>query len=406
MKFSVRISDIKAVIDKLYEAIRVMNPGMLLGVSACLMLDVRDGVLTMRISDYTLELSASADVHEGSQDGWALISVPVLNDTLETFEPSEILTVETHEREVDGELKKFLLISGADAGYDLLSRDFPFPGPVDFKAERRVVIAQSKLKYLIDRSMSLIRWPDDFHEYLSRLRLEVQPGQPSVLTSFATDRYTMATAEAQLHAPCEGGQFGAMLTRKSIRIMSDLLDGGSAEPVTLEFSRTKINAVINGYKLTGSLISCESFDFRSAIPDRAEDMIIDRRNLINSLVQVKKQCGKSRRVEMIFGDDAEPSAGDDHSSAADPAAGRCLLLQYTDAGKKSATLRVDGLIQRGKACRMGFLVPLLLPALREFGKCEKLLIRVAAERRLAVFAPYDPEGRLPISLRYLVGSAT
>lgn len=257
MKFSIPLIQLNKHIQQL-ASICPSDASRSGDVSQCVLFDVTRDTLTLKATDYSLEVSCRLPVSDVTSPGAIAINAAKLVGLCSKLDADAPVTFELDEG------NNTLSVSSGTSRSKLRARnadDFP-SFPFFDEAEQHVPVSQRVLRQLIESSIFCIA-TDDFRDYLRGLRLEIFE---STLTAFASDSHRLAIIETELDAKTDSPVM-ITVTQKFAYELTKILSQ-SDDRVDLLVSSNKIGINCNQYTVLSNLIVCDYPQVRSIIPKK------------------------------------------------------------------------------------------------------------------------------------------
>ncbi len=267
MRFSLQR---EVFLKPLAQVVNVVERRQTLPVLANLLVQVKDGQLSLTGTDLEVEMISRIAVDE-AQDGETTIPARKLFEIVRALPDGSKVTVsQTGEKiTVSAGRSRFTLAS-------LPANDFPSIDEVE--ATERVRVPEAALKELIERTAFAMA-QQDVRYYLNGLLFDLRENS---LRCVATDGHRLALCEAQY----EGGaqtKRQIIVPRKGVTELQRLLEGGDRE-LELEMGRGHIRVKRDDVTFTSKLIDGRFPDYEAVIPIGADKEVrIDREVLRASL---------------------------------------------------------------------------------------------------------------------------
>lgn len=328
MRFSLQR---EVFLKPLAQVVNVVERRQTLPVLANLLVQVRDGQLSLTGTDLEVEMVSRVNV-EDAADGETTIPARKLFDIIRALPDGSRVTVsQTAEKvTVQAGRSRFTLAS-------LPANDFPSIDEVE--ATERVTVPEGTLKELIERT-SFAMAQQDVRYYLNGLLFDLREDS---LRCVATDGHRLALCEAQYEGGAQAKR-QIIVPRKGVTELQRLLEGGDRE-VELEMGRGHLRVKRDDVTFTSKLIDGRFPDYEAVVPIGADQQVtIDREVLRASLQRAAILSNEKYRGVRI-----EVSPGQLKISAHNPE-------QEEAQEDVEADTRVDGLA-------VGFNVNYLLDAL-------------------------------------------
>lgn len=267
MRFSLQR---EVFLKPLAQVVNVVERRQTLPVLANLLVQVRDGQLSLTGTDLEVEMVSRVAV-EDSDDGETTIPARKLFDIVRALPDGSKVTVAqtTDKVTVQAGRSRFTLAS-------LPANDFPSIDEVE--ATERVRLPEATMKELIERTAFAMA-QQDVRYYLNGLLFDLRE---DTLRCVATDGHRLALCEA----PYEGGsqtKRQIIVPRKGVTELQRLLEGGDRE-LELEMGRGHVRVKRDDVTFTSKLIDGRFPDYEAVIPIGADKEVrIDREVLRASL---------------------------------------------------------------------------------------------------------------------------
>ncbi|MBQ9275820.1 MAG: hypothetical protein IJ228_13520 [Succinivibrio sp.] len=279
MQFTVTAKELFAALARLDEVTQDFDTKSIYSHATYLMLRVRQGVLTLKVSDELSTFSVTLQVAEQLCRTPRTLQVEreALREALQNFTPAELLLFSTEEtrwrryREHEHNLVEdhydyepdLYLVSQSYRCTLKYLYDEP-PPAYEFEHEeicQRLSLSARTLRALLQYAVCCTA-PHDYRDFLSGPQLKLLREQPQTLLCTASDGYKVAALEAQLCAPSDSQyDLECILRPRTVQQLLQLLGGESEEELLMEFSSYKCRIGVAGCTLKSSFI-------RRAIPDR------------------------------------------------------------------------------------------------------------------------------------------
>lgn len=328
MRFSLQR---EALLKPLTQVVNVVERRQTLPVLANLLVQVKDGQLSMTGTDLEVEMIARAAVDD-AQDGETTIPARKLFEIVRALPDGSKVTISQSGDKISVQAgrSRFSLAS-------LPANDFPSIDEVDASEHMRV--PEAALKELIERTAFAMA-QQDVRYYLNGLLFDLRD---AALRCVATDGHRLALCEAALEGPSQG-KHQIIVPRKGVQELQRLLEGGD-RVLDLEVGRSHIRVKRNDVTFTSKLIDGKFPDYEAVIPIGADrEVRIDREVLRAALQRTAILSNEKYRGVRI-----EVSPGQLRISAHNPE-------QEEAQEEVEADTKVDGLA-------IGFNVNYLLDAL-------------------------------------------
>lgn len=276
MRFSAHLSEL---IKQFREVARIAsgsgkkNDDITLNV----LLKIREKTLTIKATDYSIELEASIPLTDVQEEGDVTVNATKLIDVCSRNSNAENVQFYTDDN------RGVLIINADNTVYEIRTRSATeFPSFTDEEEFQSVVLSQKQLKKLIDLSIFCVS-NEDFRDYLKGVRFEAES---STLSVFSSDAHRMAMLETQLAKPVEQ-PVGALISKNGTEQISSIIDGNSDAPVELKFAKNSVSVNCNGYSLKSKLIVVPYPNVRTALPTNfSNEVVVDRSRFIELINRV------------------------------------------------------------------------------------------------------------------------
>jgi DNA polymerase-3 subunit beta len=266
MRFSLQR---EALLKPLAQVVNVVERRQTLPVLANLLVQVRDGQLSLTGTDLEVEMVSRSAVDD-AQDGETTIPARKLFDIVRALPDGSKVAISQQADKQQGEK---ITVQAGRSRFSLSSlpaNDFPSVDEVE--ATERVTVPEAALKELIERTAFAMA-QQDVRYYLNGLLFDLRD---SVLRCVATDGHRLALCEA----PLEGaGKRQIILPRKGVQELQRLLEGGD-RALELELGRSHLRVKRDDVTFTSKLIDGKFPDYEAVIPIGADrEVRIDREAL-------------------------------------------------------------------------------------------------------------------------------
>jgi DNA polymerase-3 subunit beta len=288
MKFSVHLSEI---IKQLKEVARLASSGSKKedDITLNVLMKVQNHVLSIKSTDYNIELEASIPLADAEEDGVIAVNASKLVDVCSRNSNTDNVQF------FDDETKGVLVINADNTVYEVWTRSAAeFPSFADEDEVQPLVLTQKQLKKLIDLSIFCVS-NEDFREYLRGVRFEAEGNTLSV---FSSDGHRMAILDTQI--PTTVAQpLGALLTKQGTEQISSIIDGSSDSNVELKFTKNSVSVNCNGYSLKSKLITVPYPNVRNIVPTNMSNQVILPRKRFVELIN-RVSVLSSKRVNGVM----------------------------------------------------------------------------------------------------------
>ncbi|MGX9718460.1 DNA polymerase III subunit beta [Stenotrophomonas acidaminiphila] len=260
----------EAFLKPLAQVVNVVERRQTLPVLANFLVQVQGGQLSLTGTDLEVEMVSRIAV-EDAQDGETTIPARKLFEIIRALPDGSRVTVsQTGEKiTVQAGRSRFTLAT-------LPANDFPSVDEVE--ATERVVVPESGLKELIERTAFAMA-QQDVRYYLNGLLFDLRD---QLLRCVATDGHRLALCETALENST-GSKRQIIVPRKGVTELQRLLEGGDRE-VELEVGRSHVRVKRDDVTFTSKLIDGRFPDYEAVIPIGADrEVKVDRESLRASL---------------------------------------------------------------------------------------------------------------------------
>jgi DNA polymerase-3 subunit beta len=260
----------EAFLKPLAQVVNVVERRQTLPVLANFLVQVQDGQLSLTGTDLEVEMVSRIAV-EDAQDGETTIPARKLFEIIRALPDGSRITVsQTGEKiTVQAGRSRFTLAT-------LPANDFPSVDEVE--ATERVVVPESALKELIERTAFAMA-QQDVRYYLNGLLFDLRD---QLLRCVATDGHRLALCETELENST-GSKRQIIVPRKGVTELQRLLEGGD-RAVELEVGRSHVRVKRDDVTFTSKLIDGRFPDYEAVIPIGADrEVKVDRESLRASL---------------------------------------------------------------------------------------------------------------------------
>lgn len=267
MRFSLQR---ETLLKPLTQVVNVVERRQTLPVLGNLLVQVKDGGLSLTGTDLEVEMVARTPV-DGGVDGETTIPARKLFEIVRALpDGSKVGISQSGERiTVQAGRSRFTLAT-------LPASDFPSVDAVE--ATERVRVPEAGLKELIERTAFAMA-QQDVRYYLNGLLFDLRD---SGLRCVATDGHRLALCELALDAAA--GKRQIILPRKGVQELQRLLEPGDRE-LELEIGRGHLRVVRDDVSFTSKLIDGRFPDYEAVIPIGADQEVRLDRELLRGALQ-------------------------------------------------------------------------------------------------------------------------
>ncbi len=267
MRFSLQR---EVLLKPLAQVVNVVERRQTLPVLANLLVQVKNGQLSLTGTDLEVEMIARAAVDD-AQDGEITVPARKWFEIVRALpDGSKVVVSQSGDKiTVQAGRSRFTLAS-------LPANDFPSIDEVE--ATERVQVPEAALKELIERTAFAMA-QQDVRYYLNGLLFDLGD---KTLRCVATDGHRLALCEAPLESG-GGGKRQIIVPRKGVQELQRLLEGGD-RTLELELGRSHIRVKRDDVTFTSKLIDGRFPDYEAVIPIGADrEVKVDREALRASL---------------------------------------------------------------------------------------------------------------------------
>lgn len=268
MRFSLQR---EALLKPLAQVVNVVERRQTLPVLANLLVQVKDGQLSMTGTDLEVEMIARAAVDD-AQDGETTIPARKLFEIVRALPDGSKVTISQSGDKITVQAgrSRFSLAS-------LPANDFPSIDEVD--ASEHMQVPEAALKELIERTAFAMA-QQDVRYYLNGLLFDLRD---ATLRCVATDGHRLALCEAALEGPGQGKR-QIIVPRKGVQELQRLLEGGD-RVLDLQVGRSHIRVKRDDVTFTSKLIDGKFPDYEAVIPIGADREVRIDREVLRAALQ-------------------------------------------------------------------------------------------------------------------------
>ncbi|ALU43641.1 DNA polymerase III subunit beta [Pseudoalteromonas rubra] len=236
------------------------------------LVEVKNGVLSMTGTDLEIELVANVTLEEQVSDASITLPAKKLLDICKSLPDGSLLQLSSQEHQ--------LLLTSGQSRFSLTTlaaEDFPnleqWDGEVEFK------ITRQELRQLLEAThFSMAN--QDVRYYLNGMSFEVDNSE---IKTVATDGHRLAIAQHQLGASLNT-QRQLIIPRKGVQEIMRLLPADD-EPLTIQFGSNHIRILDPEFTLTSKLVDGRFPDYRRVLPRGGDKLVNANREWLRSAFQ-------------------------------------------------------------------------------------------------------------------------
>lgn len=260
----------ETLLKPMQQVVGVVERRQTLPVLANLLVQVRDGRLSLTGTDLEVEMRASAAVDSG-EDGEITVPARKWFDLVRALPDGVKIDVQ-----VKGDR---VVMHAGRSRYTLASLPADeFPTTDEIEVADKIALPEGNLRRLLERTAFAMA-NQDVRYYLNGLLLDLRDHE---LRCVATDGHRMAMSEAKLDATVKGKR-QLIIPRKGVTELLGLFESGD-DVVTIEFSANHIRVRRADVTFTSKLIDGSFPDYEAVIPLGADKVVqIDRETMRNAL---------------------------------------------------------------------------------------------------------------------------
>lgn len=261
----------ETLLKPIQQVVGVVERRQTLPVLANLLVQVKDGRLSLTGTDLEVEMRASTTV-EATEDGTTTIPARKWFDLLRALPDGVKIDLR-----VEGER---VIMQAGRSRYTLATLPAEeFPANDEIAPAGTVSLSEGTLRKLLERTQFAMA-NQDVRYYLNGLLLDLRGTE---LRCVATDGHRMAMATATLEAPA-GGDRQLIVPRKGVTELLGLFGAGDGS-VTLEFSTNHIRVKREDVVFTSKLIDGRFPDYEAVIPIGADKIVKVARDALRNALQ-------------------------------------------------------------------------------------------------------------------------
>lgn len=264
MKFSVSREDI---LKPLQLATGTVERRHTLPILSNVLLDISDGILSITGTDLEVELIASVELVQASDDGKITVPAKKLFDICKGLSDSALIEfiLEDDKLRIRSGRSKYSLST-------LPAKDFP--NLEEWKSEINFAIAQHDFKKMIDNT-SFSMANQDVRYYLNGMSLETAENQIRCVT---TDGHRLALTRLDLGEE-QLDEAQVIIPRKGVTEISRLIED-SDDNVYVSIGSNHIRLSSSGFTFTSKLVDGRFPDYRRVLPKGGDKEIIAEKSVL------------------------------------------------------------------------------------------------------------------------------
>lgn len=237
-----------------------------LPIMANLLIEVKDGLLSLTGTDLEVELITQIQLQDPSENGQITVPARKLLDICRGLsDPCMINFQLKNERVTVRSGRSRYLLSTLPAN--------EFPNIDSWKSLLEFTVAQTEFKKLIEFTQFAMA-SQDVRYYLNGMYFETSK---QTLRSVATDGHRLASCSINLTQPIESQS--VIVPRKGVVELIKLLDNDQGA-VTIQIGQNNLRAVIDGFIFTTKLVDGRFPDYRRVIPRNGDKVLISNREAL------------------------------------------------------------------------------------------------------------------------------
>lgn len=261
----------EAFLKPLQQVVNVVERRQTLPVLSNLLVQVENGLLSLKGTDLEVELTARTAV-ENAQDGEVTIPARKLFDIVRALPDGSTITI-THSGDK-------ATIQTGKSRYTLATlpaKDFPENDQLAIM--ERIRVPEAALKELIERTAFAMA-QQDVRYYLNGLLFDLKD---KILRCVSTDGHRLALCETELSETVENRK-QIILPRKGVLELQRLLEEGDSE-IELEVGNNHLRINRSDVTFTTKLIEGKFPDYEAVIPIGADKEVKVNRELLRNALQ-------------------------------------------------------------------------------------------------------------------------
>ncbi len=244
----------------------VVEKRQTLPILANILLNVKEGVLTLTATDLEVEMRTRLPVESDGDFDFTLPARKLLDICRALPEHASIrISVDGERARLESARSRFTLGT-------LPPQDYPVVEPA--ASSHRFTVTERLLKRLIDKTQFAMA-QQDVRYYLNGMLLEVGNGQ---IRTVATDGHRLAVSENSCEV-AEGVDVQVIIPRKAVLELGRLL-GDSEEKVNVDISSNHIRLALGDTLFTSKLIDGKFPDYQRVIPSETDKTVVADKELL------------------------------------------------------------------------------------------------------------------------------
>ncbi|EAT10676.1 DNA polymerase III subunit beta [Bermanella marisrubri] len=262
----------EALLKPLQLVAGVVERRQTLPVLSNVLLEVKGDQLSLTGTDLELELIGSATLLEPGVDGAITVPAKKLMDICKSLPDQSTIEIsqDDHKVQLQTGRSKFVLSS-------LPANEFP--NIDDIEAQAQVMVPQTQLRRIIDRTAFAMA-QQDVRYYLNGMLIEVKPDE---LRAVATDGHRLATCGVPVELDI-ADRMQVIVPRKAVLELAKLLMDPESS-VELSLSNNHVRAKVGDYTFTSKLVDGKFPDYERVIPRNGNKTLIADRQALRQVFQ-------------------------------------------------------------------------------------------------------------------------
>ncbi|NTS76354.1 DNA polymerase III subunit beta [Catenovulum sp. SM1970] len=264
MKFAISREDI---LKPLQLATGTVERRHTLPILSNVLLDINDGVLSITGTDLEVELIASVELVQASEDGRITVPAKKLFDICKGLNDSALIEFNLMDNK--------LVIKSGRSKYSLstlAAKDFP--NLEEWQSEINFAISQKSLRGLIDKT-SFAMAVQDVRYYLNGMSLETQD---QTIRCVTTDGHRLALSQTQLeNESLDESQ--VIIPRKGVTEILRLIDD-SEDNIYVSVGSNHIRLTSDNFTFTSKLVDGRFPDYRRVLPKDGDKTVTGEKDYL------------------------------------------------------------------------------------------------------------------------------